>query len=601
MSADGAPHGGNAMKKTLLFSVMMALALVVCAGASEIDDLPQFLNSDHIKNITPQPEGQPDNFRFVVIGDTRDGDPMFEYLLHLSQDLNPLFIINVGDVVHAGFQDQYLHHYDQLKDLRVPYISVIGNHEAYAKGGIDRYKRMFGETDNYFDIGNSRFIYFDAAVANGYNLSDEQYAWLEELLKTDRKKFIFMHPPPGIKTWEHGMNKANTAKFLLLMDKYEVERVYVGHVHAYDRYTRNKTTYVMTGGGGAEPDPLSERFYAPMSGGFYEVNMVEVRGDKIMDVLIAPNTADIIDFPSPVTGHPLEFPFAAYRHHNTPIIDNLKIEGHDVSLSAQSNPKALDVGITDVTLSCFDASGKSIDAVSLDCGLYDPTEWTGKIPENASNCILTAHDPVHSGVALLPSITEINPALEGEVAPGDVPFTLAATDPDDPAKITIDDMDIRSIEFAYDDKYFYFRSKVDGEYSEGDKDPTNRIINIYGYILLNDSLELEADISKMLGEVPILAYAPLATSMSIPKCSIIDARAFRDGKFDASDKGLKCMAKGDTLFIRAERELFGPKEELNGFKLISASLQLLMQSRLDVNIGDASNPVHIRMESVKPN
>lgn len=356
----------------------------------------------------------------------------------------------------------------------------------------------------------------------------------------------------------------------------------------------------MSGGGGAEPDPLGDRFYNSMSGGFYEINMVEVRGDNIMDVVIAPNTADIINFTSPVSGLPLEFPFAAYRHHNTPIIEDLVVKGHDLNLKARSNPLALEAGITDVSLSCFDATGKTLDTVNLDCGLYDPAEWSGAIPANAANCILSAHDPVHAGITLLPSISEINPSLNGELSPSDIPFTMAAVDPDDPAELTIDDMDIRSIEFAYDDKYFYFRSKVDGEYSEGNKDPKNRIINIYGFILLNDALELEADISKMLGEVPILAYAPLATSLTIPKCSIIDARGFREGKFNASDKGLKCIVKEDTLFIRAERELFGTKEDLKGFKLISASLQLLMQSKLDVNIGDASNPVLIRLQGVKP-
>lgn len=588
------------MKKTMMFAALAVLLVSMRSGAAQTSDLPQYLITDQIKKIKAQPAGQPDNFRFVVIGDTRDGDPMFEYLMNLAQDMGPLFIINVGDVVHAGLHEQYEHYYQQIKDFRVPYISVIGNHEAHVTGGLDRYNRMFGSTDGYFDLGDSRFIYFDNAVANGYKLSDAQYAWLEPLLKTDKKRFLFMHAPPGIKTWEHGMKKDETAKFLQLMDKYGVERVYVGHVHAYDRFVRNKTTYVMTGGGGAEPDPLGDRFYNSMSGGFYEFNIVEVRGDNIMDVLVAPNTADIIKFTSPITGLPLEFPFAAYRHHYTPIVKDIAVKGRDINLKATSNPQALEAGLTGVTLSCFDAAGKELAPVSLNCGLYDPSEWSGAIPGSATNCKLTARDSVDASAVLLPSISEINPSLKGDLSPSDIPFSLVASDPDDATEITIDDMDLRSLEFAYDDKYFYFRTKVDGAFSEGNKDPKDRIINIYGFILINDNLKIEADISKMLGAAPILAYAPLATSLSIPKCGIIDARGYNEGKFNASDKGLKCMAKDDTLFIRAERELFGSKEDLKGFKLIAATLQLLMSSRIDANIGDASSPANIRLQSVKP-
>ncbi len=587
------------MKRISIIAVSVILLSAFVAGAVEVSDLPQFLNTTQIDRIAPQPADQPDRFRFVVIGDTRDGDAMFEYLMDLAQDMKPLFIINVGDLVHSGKQSEYEHYYDQIKDVRVPYISVVGNHEAHVKGGLERYVHMFGPTDGYFDVGNSRFIYFDNAAARGYTITDEQLAWIEGLLQTDKKRFLFMHAPPGIRMWNHGMGRGTTEKFFKLMDKYAVERVYFGHVHAYDRFVRNETTYMMIGCGGAEPDPLGERFYNSMSGGFYHFNIVEVQDNNVLDVLVAPNTEDIIDFRSPKSNLPLEYPFAGYRHFNTPIIDNIAIKDKQIKLQAYSNPKAFEAGITGVTLDCFDTSGAALDRVRLIADFFDERDWSAAMPATAANCILSASDPVRSSVTMLPSIHEINPALGAKVSPGDIPFYRAAVDPDDPSETTIDDMDLRSIDFAYDDKYFYFRTIVDGVFSEGDRDPRNRIINIYGFILLDDTLELEADISKMLGSVPLLAYAPLANTLSIPKCSIIDARGFREGKFSASDKGVKCMAKGNTLFIRAERDLFGDKDKFKGFKLIAATLQLLMKDKMDADLGDASNPADIRLQGIK--
>lgn len=582
------------MKRNLL--VVLVLLFGMAARAADAP-LPKWPNRDQIAKVLETPPSTPDHFRFVVIGDTRDGDQMFAYLMELAQSMDPLFIINVGDLVHSGAHDEYLHYYDQIKDFRLPYISVIGNHECHVDGGCERYVEMFGPTDDYFDYGDTRFIFFNNYIDHKYTMTDGQLGWLEKALDTDKKKLLFMHAPPDTRVWG-GMNREVSRRFMELVERKGVRRVYFGHIHAHDRLVRGGTTYVMSGVGGAEPDPVNDRFLHPLSGGFYHFMLVEVKGGEVTDIVVMPNNDDIENTTSPA-GLPVEFPFASYRHYNTPVIESVSADADSVSMKAYANPKGYEAGLERAELICYDEAGKPRARTLFGNDYVDERLWSAPRPAAKGYCAAVITDPVRSAAIMLPSANDINPSLGEKISPDAIPFINVSSDPDEPEALVIDELDILDMSLAYDEKYFYIKMKIKGGPKEGNKDARNRVINLYGFALINDALNIEADFKKMFGAIPMLAYAPLATTMGIPKCGILDATNFRSGKFDATEKGITCKADGDSLMIRVERGVYGDADTFKGFKLFAATAQVFTTPRLDIKPGDASDIVHVRLEGIE--
>jgi len=139
-----------------------------------------------------------------------------------------------------------------------------------------------------FVYGNSVFIILDANLmthAKDFYFPKEQaerqYYWLEKVLKSasrDAKikhKFIFFHEAPfvsaeklafGLVTYH--LDHAETLRkykvgdnfFLDILRKYDVDAVFLGHVHYYERWVeqyerdslKRQIAWVTTGGGGAK-------------------------------------------------------------------------------------------------------------------------------------------------------------------------------------------------------------------------------------------------------------------------------------------------------------------------------------------------------------
>jgi len=250
-------------------------ATAICFAAPAAEDAKR-LNEQALQAVASAPYDG--HFSFVVLGDNRDNDAMFSYLLDVANRMDPLFIINVGDFVSAGLQPQYDSYVRLISPSKAPVITVLGNHDVRHQGR-EIYARMFGPEDFHFDHGNCRFICLDNS---DYTLADEQLAWLEKLLDTELHTFVFMHVPPRTERWLHNFKRGDT-RFMELMKQYEVDRVFLGHIHMYDRQVIGGVTYIVTGGAGAPP-------HIEYEGGGFGFVYVQVDGDRIIDfaVLLEP-------------------------------------------------------------------------------------------------------------------------------------------------------------------------------------------------------------------------------------------------------------------------------------------------------------------------
>lgn len=584
------------MRKAVFVVCAVCWFSVSLAAAAE---LPKRTLADEIAKLDAGPADG--DFSFVVMGDTRDGDAMFKYMIELANRMNPAFILDVGDLVHSGATDeQYLNYLKHIATSRAPFFSVIGNHENMAPGGLDRFKAIFGEPDFYFDYGGARFIGLDNSAA-GYKITDAQFEWLEKLLQTDKIKFVFMHAPPKTHVWDFAMDAEDSDRFMQMMEKYKVRKVYFGHVHAFDRLRRGETDYVMTGCAGAEPDPVSFLHHRK-SGGYYHFMLVQVRGGKVMDVLIEPSTADINEFPNK-EGVAIETPYVTYRHFKAPVIRRVDVGAAagnadiPVTVEAGHNPDSLETGLSRVTVECEDESGKTTGPVSLASDTFDERIWTGSLPGGVSGslrCSVAALDGVGATTMSLPAVAKRHYNSEGVIALKDVPLKSVTVDPADP---TVDDeLDILGVSMAHDDKYIYLRMDLNAPPKDGDRN--NRVFNLVGIGLLDEKLEIVPNAKKMLSAVPLIVYAPLAVTMGLPECAVFDMSNFEQKQFNPTKKGVNCKVEGASIYFRAEKSLLN-LEDTKGALLLAASGKLMLSGKVDARITDAAPMTLIKFGDFK--
>ncbi|KUK81566.1 MAG: Metallophosphoesterase [Petrotoga mobilis] len=214
-----------------------------------------------------------DTFRFIVYGDTQIYDERHAYIVNRiveDSDLNTAFILKPGDHTEEGTSEKsWSIFFESAYPLssQIPYYMVLGNHERNSilyyrafelpSGGGDYSKRWYS-----FDYGNSHFVILDSNILESSNLYEKQMKWLEEDLKNNNdKKFIFVafHHPFWTTATEYGNMEENlpnghfnTKNWLPIFEKYGVDVVINGHIHAYERHFKDGIMFITSGGGGAK-------------------------------------------------------------------------------------------------------------------------------------------------------------------------------------------------------------------------------------------------------------------------------------------------------------------------------------------------------------
>ncbi|MFB0919966.1 MAG: metallophosphoesterase [Oscillospiraceae bacterium] len=248
------------------------------------------VNAGETKRITPsQPSGTEDD-NYVILGDSRDGYETFDKIIAQVNALNPVFVINNGDLVYSGKPNQYRIFNQMVSGISTTLCTTLGNHDIRGNGR-DTYVKLYGPEYYSFDFGDNHFVFLDSSrgYAEKQAIPDEEYAWLEtDLQKAQGKRIcVISHVPPtdprsGIKPNEieaytdkvkqeggfieqkleayledesidHGFrDKQEAQKFESLMSQYKVTTVYVSHIHSYFDYTKDGVRYIISGGAGAE-------------------------------------------------------------------------------------------------------------------------------------------------------------------------------------------------------------------------------------------------------------------------------------------------------------------------------------------------------------
>jgi len=197
---------------TTLRRMRRVAPLVALLGLASCD-LLEFSPNDHnvpeeFTNLTeknlaklqahPLPAG--DTLRFIFTGDSQQFYDEAEALVaSVNQQPGISFLLVAGDISDFGLAREMRWVDEKLRRLKVPYLTVIGNHDLVGNGR-PTYNHIFGAFDYSFVYGDTKFILVDT---NGreYNFdgSAPNLGWLRPQLANlqgARRQVVISHVPP---------------------------------------------------------------------------------------------------------------------------------------------------------------------------------------------------------------------------------------------------------------------------------------------------------------------------------------------------------------------------------------------------------------------
>ncbi len=258
----------------------------------------RFRTESQLKRLARLPCAAGEKATFAILGDVEPSrfwiyrklfnrEGVFSDQMRALQALPLKFTVQLGDMVSQGNAAQYESFFRNLRRLwrGRPYLTVIGNHDRSRPNGKSSsilYRALFGKSNYIFDYAGVRFVAIDSSAKR---LTRTQLKWLKMALAVPSRKIVFTHMPPvqlglwGGRGYVHELGgfARGAREFLDIVSAAKVNRVYMGHVHAFGVQDQGGVRYVLTGGGG------SALFPSGSSNIFHHYLTVEITPDAICD------------------------------------------------------------------------------------------------------------------------------------------------------------------------------------------------------------------------------------------------------------------------------------------------------------------------------
>jgi len=243
---------------------------------------------------------KPNSVRFLVMGDTgTGGSEQYEtaaQILKWRQKFPFTFAIMLGDNLYGSerpqdFVKKFERPYQALLEDKVEFYAALGNHDDQNQIFYKPFN-LGGKRYRTFKKGDVRFFVLDSNY-----LDPEQLKWLEQELQgagSDWKIAYFHHPMYTSAT--RGPVIELRAALEPLFIKYNVDVVFSGHEHLYERIYPQKGIYYFTEGGSAKLRAGDITKTSLTASGFdtdRSFMLVEVAGDEMFFQTISRKGATI--------------------------------------------------------------------------------------------------------------------------------------------------------------------------------------------------------------------------------------------------------------------------------------------------------------------
>lgn len=247
-------------------------------------------------------------FRFMAFGDGGWGSSEQYELAKGMPGYNPRLVVHTGDLIYmeGAAGDYYEKFYKPYKNLltSAAFYPCIGNHDWDTYQAVPMYDNFVlpengpqgahPERHYWFDYGNVRFVAFDSN-ATFTELRDQVAPWLDQVLAGAKEKWkvVFYHHPYYSNAKHDPAGKIRQL-IIPLFDRHQVDLVFRGHNHIYERtfpiYEDEVvepglgTVYMTTGAAGAPLYPAGENvpeYMAVQKDMVYSFTVLEVEGERI--------------------------------------------------------------------------------------------------------------------------------------------------------------------------------------------------------------------------------------------------------------------------------------------------------------------------------
>jgi 3',5'-cyclic-AMP phosphodiesterase len=209
-------------------------------------------------HVAPPDEASAAPFRVLIFGDVQEAiDKVQDIYQRMNGEAEARFVVMVGDLTERGTEDELVRFKREMKSLRLPIFTTLGNHELGTDDGAP-YSRHFGRGSDSFVFHGARFTMIDSASAT---LDPKVYGWLDGWLAAGRgtTHIVGMHIPPQDPIGTRNGAFASSAEANLLLSKLgkaHVTATFYGHIHSYYAYENAGIPAIITGGGGAIPERM---------------------------------------------------------------------------------------------------------------------------------------------------------------------------------------------------------------------------------------------------------------------------------------------------------------------------------------------------------
>ncbi|MFB9861670.1 metallophosphoesterase family protein [Rufibacter immobilis] len=187
-------------------------------------------NLDRIKALETQYSNPLTPLRFALTGDTQGYFAETEDMVKDMNSRDIAFVLHAGDLTNYAFTDEFERMHRALSKLKMPYLTVIGNHDCLGDGD-KLYKEMYGPLDYSFTLGPHKFIFLNTNFLE-FDESVPNMSWLEQELQTPASianKFVLSHISPE----NSEANPNQEENYARLMRQYNVRLSLHGHTHNY--------------------------------------------------------------------------------------------------------------------------------------------------------------------------------------------------------------------------------------------------------------------------------------------------------------------------------------------------------------------------------
>jgi hypothetical protein len=239
-------------------------------------------------DVTP-PIGQ-DSVRFLVIGDSGTGDRAQTETgaqMWKAHAVFPYeFAIMLGDNMYGSERPQdYVAKFERpfkpLLDANIAFYASLGNHDDPNQ----RFYKNFGMGGKRFYTYQKKDVRFFALDSN--YMDKDQQRWLEdELSKSNSKwKIAYFHHPIYSSGGRHGSEVDLRSIVEPLFIKYNLNVVFAGHEHFYERLKPQKGIHYFTAGGSAKLRSGDIISSSPLTAKGFDTDqsfmLVEIDGDVL--------------------------------------------------------------------------------------------------------------------------------------------------------------------------------------------------------------------------------------------------------------------------------------------------------------------------------